>query len=124
MHAEKRQHGMSIPGWIIIIVFAGLLGLFGLKVVPVFINSMTITSILSGMEEDPELRAASPGMLQTTFVRRLNVNRITDVSVDDVYIEQQGKFSVVEVEYEVRKNFIANIDIVISFNKRAEIPRS
>lgn len=124
MHSEKRQHGISIPGWIIIIVFVGFFGLLGLKVVPVFINSVTISSILSGMEEDPDLRAASPGSIQGVLTKRLNVNRITDVTRDDVYIEQQGQYSVVQVEYEVRKKFIANIDIVISFSKRAEIPRS
>lgn len=123
MKSIQQQKGMGALGWIAVLALIAFTSLLVLKLAPVYMNSLTINSILSGMEEDQELGSKSPGEIKTTLFKRINVNRITDVALDEVFIEQTKDNIVVEVDYEVRNKLIANIDFVISFHKKAEIPR-
>ncbi|MFP3873253.1 MAG: DUF4845 domain-containing protein [Thiohalophilus sp.] len=123
MKSIREQKGLGAIGWLSVLALIAICALLFLKIVPTYMNSMTIGSILSGMEEDPDMGSKSPGELSVILTKRLNVNSITDVGRDEVYIERGPKGTVVEVDYEVRKKLVGNIDVVMSFNKRAEIPR-
>lgn len=123
MKSIQQQKGMGTLGWIAVLALIAFTSLLVLKLAPVYMNSLTINSILSGMEEDQDLGTKSPGEVKAALFKRMNVNRITDVDIDEVFIEQTKDNIVVEVDYEVRNKFIANVDFVISFHKKAEIPR-
>jgi len=123
MKSIRQQNGLGAIGWLSVLALIAVCALLFLKIVPTYINSMTIGSILSDMAEDPDMGSRSPGELMVTLTKRLNVNSITDVGRDEVYIERGAKSTVIELDYEVRKDLVGNIDIVLSFNKRVEIPR-
>jgi len=114
---------MTGLGWIIIIALIGLLTLFTLKTFPAYLNSMTISSILSDMEKEPDMGTKTPSEIMGTLYKRMGVNNVRDIDRDSIYIDSTKDFIILEVDYEVRRNFFGNIDLVMSFNKRAEIPK-
>lgn len=124
MTTMKRQQGMTGIGWVLVILLVIFFTLLTVKLFPIYYDAMKVGSILSELEDEPGIGAKSPGELMTTIVRRFNVNVVTDVSRDDVYIERSGQMTLVEIQYEARRNLFGNIDIVVSFDKKAEIPRN
>lgn len=123
MTSIRQQNGLGAIGWLSVLALIAICALLFLKIVPVYMNSMTIGSVLSGMEEDPDMGSKSPGQLSVILTKRLNVNSINDVGRDEIYIERGIKSTIIELDYEVRKDLVGNIDVVLTFNKRAEIPR-
>lgn len=123
MTSIRQQNGLGAIGWLSVLALIAICALLFLKIAPVYMNSMTVGSILSGMEEDPDMGSKSPGELSVTLRKRLNVNSITGIDRDEVHVERGIKSTTIEIDYEVRKNLVGNIDVVLSFNKRAEIPR-
>jgi len=123
MYSIRYQKGMTGLGWIIIIALIGLLTLFTLKTFPAYLNSMTISSILSDMEKEPDMGTKTPSEIMGTLYKRMGVNNVRDIDRDSIYIDSTKDFIILEVDYEVRRNFFGNIDLVMSFNKRAEIPK-
>lgn len=123
MNNIRYQKGMSGVGWLLILALIAFFTLLGLKVIPAYMNSMTVGSVLSGMEEEPGLGRKSPAEIMETLNKRLSINMIKDIGRDEIYLESGKDMYYIDIEYEVRRDFIGNIDLVLSFDKSAEIPK-
>lgn len=123
MNNMQYQKGMSGPGWILVLALIAFFTLLGLKVIPVYMNSMTVGSVLSDMEEEPGLGRKSPAEVLETLSKRLSINMIRDIGRDEIYLESDKDAYYIDIAYEVRRDFIGNIDLVLSFNKSAEISK-
>ncbi|MFO8025649.1 DUF4845 domain-containing protein [Thiohalophilus sp.] len=123
MNNMQYQKGMTGLGWILVLALIAFFTLIGLKVIPVYMNSLTIGSILSGMEDEPGMGSKSPAEIMETLSKRLRVNMIKDIDRDEIYLESDKDMYYIDIEYEVRRDFIGNIDLVLSFDKSAEISK-
>ena len=123
MNKIGYQKGMTGLGWILILALIAFFTLIGLKVIPVYMKSMTVSSVLSSMEEEPGLGRKSPAEILETLNKRLSINMIRDIGRDEIYLESGKDMYYIDIEYEVRRDFIANIDLILSFSKSAEIPK-
>jgi len=44
------------------------------------------------------------------------------VTSDDIYVERNGDSMTIGLDYEVRRNLLGNLDVVVSFEKSIEVP--
>ncbi|MDZ7663128.1 DUF4845 domain-containing protein [Thiohalophilus sp.] len=123
MNSIGHQKGVSALGWILILALITFFSLVALKLAPLYINSLTVSSILSDIEKEPSMGDKTPAEILETLNKRLSVNMIKYIRRDEIYIENTKDNIILELDYEVREDFVGNIDIVVSFNKRAEIPK-
>ncbi|MDY6979152.1 MAG: DUF4845 domain-containing protein [Pseudomonadota bacterium] len=119
----QYQKGMTGLGWMLVLALIAFFTLVGLKVIPVYMNSFTVGSILSDMEDEPGIGSKTPAEILETLGKRLKINMINDIGHDEIYLESGKNMYYIDVEYEVRRDFIGNIDLVLSFSKSAEIPK-
>ena len=121
MRTPYRQRGVSLLAWIAILVVVGLFVLFGARTVPAYFDYFTLVSVVEGVQRDPELRGASTAEVREQLETRMRINDVDDVGdvgYDAVIVRQAGKNLTLEIDYEVREPFIANIDLVVSFSRR------
>lgn len=123
MNRIGRQKGATAISWILIVALIGFLALMVLKIAPVYMNSFTVKSVLSDMEKEPSLGSKSLAEIISTLNKRLSVNMIDTIKRDDIYIENKKNTIILEIDYEVRRNLIGNIDFIVHFEEYAEIPR-
>lgn len=123
MNSIRRQKGVTALGWILILALIAFFALVALKFAPLYMGSLTVSSILSDMEKEPSMGDKTPAEILETLNKRLSVNMIKYIRRDEIYLENTKDSIILELDYEVRKDFVGNIDIVLSFNKRAEIPK-
>lgn len=123
MYTMRYQKGMTGIGWILTLVLIAFFALIAMKIVPIYMTSFTVSSILSDVEQEPDMGSKTPGEILQTIGKRFRVNMVKDVSRDNIYIDSTKNEIIVEIEYEVRRNFIGNVDLVLSFNKQANIPK-
>lgn len=123
MHNMRYQKGVTGLGWIFILALIAFFVLIALKVVPVYMKSFTVSSILSDMEKEAEVRSRTPAEILETLNKRLSINLIKDISRDEIFLESTKDAYLLELDYEVRRDFLGNIDLVFNFKKSAEIPK-
>jgi uncharacterized protein YlxP (DUF503 family) len=124
MKSIKNQRGMTPIGWILVFALIAFFTLLALKLVPVYIDGFKVTSILESLKENREVGSMTTRQIMNTLNKRFDIDMVTDIEADDIYIEKTGGVLTITVDYEVRKNFIGNIDFLITFNKSVEVPAS
>jgi hypothetical protein len=122
MKTLEKQKGMTGLGWVIILLLIGFFILLGLKIIPAYMNNYKVTSVLESLKTDPELVGIGPGRVRKALLKRLDINMVSDLEPDDILIEKIGNALKVTVDYETRKSFTKDIDIVIYYNKSVEVP--
>ena len=113
---------MTAIGWLLVILFVIMVAMVVMKLIPVYLEGFNVGSVISGLEGDPTLNGKTATEIRKVIMRRFDVNMITSVDSSDIYIARQGNQYVVEVEYEVRKNLVGNLDVVVSFSRKASLP--
>lgn len=121
MKLHQYQIGASIWGIMIVVLLAILAGHTAFKLLPVYMEDMAVKSVVNGLESDPDTQYSRPGDVHGAVFRRFGVNNISRVSRDDVIVLRDGDRFLVDVIYEVRVPYLANISLVMVFEHRAEV---
>ncbi|MEW5011111.1 MAG: DUF4845 domain-containing protein [Cycloclasticus sp.] len=114
MQAAKQQ-GLTFIGLAIVLSFIGMITLSVLKVFPVYMEHLSVQTSMEAIEVDPRVKNMSVGQIRELFRKKLDMNQVTSVNAKQAKIGRGiGELTFV-LEYEVRKDYFANIDLVLSF---------
>lgn len=112
---KKYQKGMSIVPVVLFIVLGVVFGKAAFILGPAYYDGFTMEKIVKSTIN--ESRATSTDDIIRGVSNRLQINSLKDRSIDDFKFSSDGRTVSIDMEYEVRKNFFANIDFVIHFKK-------
>lgn len=120
----KRQQGMSLLGWIIVLIVAGIFASVGIKLVPHYMNNKTLEKLITSVEREKAtgVQVRNPAELYAHIEKGMGVNNIRDLRARDIMeVRADGGMLHVHVNYEVREKFLKNIDLVVSFDKEYRV---
>ena len=118
----KQQRGMTTIGFILIIGMIAFFTAIGVKLVPMYIEYYSVTSILKTVQGESETASKSAAEIEETIVKRLQINEIHRVTKNDITITKDGKKVIIEIAYEARVPLFGNIDVVGDFkDNRVEV---
>lgn len=120
MKTRRQQQGYSLWSILVIAVVLGFFALLGLRLVPVYMEYMTIVSVAESVQEDPELRDGSPREAHSALRSRMRLNNLRDYDVGEVYSISRGDGGVlvIDIDYEKRVGWMLNLELVASFERR------
>lgn len=118
---KKRQQGFTLITWMLIFSILAFLGLFAIKLVPVYIEGLNVQASLTSLAKDPSSGDSASDLL-TKLIKRLDINNVDHVAPEDILIERQGTFYKVSIEYVRQVHFIANIDFLVNFDYQEQVP--
>jgi len=119
----RRQNGITVIGWLFILMLLGMVALLALKIIPIYIEGFTIYSTLDSLKGDATIAKKSKFEIRKMLMKRLDINSIYNVTKDDIYITKGKGVYVVEIDYERRETIVGNMDIAVVFNKSIDVPR-
>lgn len=117
----RKQKGLTLISWLIIIAFVGFNGVLALNVVPVYINDSSVKSIMTTLELDSGVRGMNSKKLKETVLKRLRINNIYDITRDNISVKKGRNVYVVTIEYEPRGRLVGNLDYIVSFKHEARV---
>lgn len=115
------QSGMTAIGVIIILMMLGFFFLLLITLFPIYVENYKVSSHLNKLSEETGVAKMSDNKIIETLFRRFDIDDIENVKVEDVLIEEDNDGITITVEYEVRTNAMANIDVVVSFSEAVVI---
>ena len=120
----KKQQGLSIIGLLIVLLMAGALGFFGLKVGPTYMENWTLKKMMKDLQTDDDVIGKPASTIRTAVMKRIRVNGVYNLSPRNVKIQRRGASNVVTLDYAVSKKLAGNMEVVMTFKETANIPAS
>jgi hypothetical protein len=118
---RHRQDGITVIGFLIIASLFGVVGLGALKVVPMYMQNMRLSTILEDMQSEFNGEPTPVG-IQREIYKRLTVEGI-NLPTDNIKINQGKNGYQVRIQYENRAPYVADVWLLVAFDKQVEIRR-
>lgn len=122
MQLKNKQKGLTGISIIVLLIAIAFTAVIFLKIMPIYFDSFKVGDVISSLKEERGLGAKGNREITTMILKRLDVNAVTDVTKEHIFIEKLKNDVYVDVEYEVRKPMFGNLDVVVSFKKSVEVP--
>lgn len=121
---QKRQRGLTMISWVIIIALVAIQGVAAMRIIPVYIDDSSVKKILEELRDDSSARGETPGRLAALIDKRLAINGIYDIQKDkDAFVYQKTATGMnIILHYEVRRPIYGNLEFVAVFDHEVEIP--
>lgn len=117
----SKQAGMSFIGVFCLVMLISFVGLFAFKVVPGYIEFMTVSKIADDTQANADLMRSPKSKVMMSISQAYRHNNLWDLKPEEtIKLTKDGaKGYQVEVDYEKRANLMSNIFVVQSFKKVA-----
>jgi len=119
---RQSQAGMTALGFLFLAVLVGAVGFAGLKLTPMYIKNMRMTTILEDVRHDLSGNGPTPQSIRYELAKRFSVEDV-NVDVDALKITQSKNGFTLRVQYDERASYVANVYLVVAYDKQVEITR-
>ena len=120
---KKPQRGMTFLGILTILVILGFAFYMALRLVPVYLEYMEVSRALNQVRDEHAAIQTSAQMIRNSLERRWDVEDIKGLSWKEVEIKKTSEGFEVRSQYEVEQPFVANLFLLIKFDKMVVIPQ-
>ncbi len=118
-----RQRGLTFANFLLMAILLVLLAIFGMKVVPAFVENRTIAHILDKIAHDPDLQNSPPQEIRQSFEKNAMMNNITVVTGQDILVDKTPAGWVLEAKYNVKIGLVGNASLLLEFDTSSAHPR-
>ncbi|EEF80178.1 hypothetical protein MDMS009_1074 [Methylophaga thiooxydans DMS010] len=115
---------MTLIGWVIVLALIGFFATIAIRLVPMYQEYYGVLQIMNDMKIELRNNKLTKNEAQTLLMRRFNIGYIESVKKENIEISRGKNTSYVTkivIDYEVRKPFMAHIDLIGHFHKEVDI---
>jgi hypothetical protein len=120
---REKQQGITAIGFLIIATMVALIGYAALRLTPIYLEQMKIVRVLEDVKAEFDGQNASIAYIRAGIGKRLNVEMVTVLKLQDFTIKKSERGYVIRAQYENRAPYVANIYLLAVFNTSVEIVR-
>lgn len=120
--SDKRikQRGLSLVGFMFVIVIVALLAVLGMKVVPSVVEYSAVKKAIVKAKE----AGTTPAEIKASFDKQASAGYIESVTGKDLEIKSSGSGTEVSVAYQKKIELIGPASLVIDYKATTENSRS
>jgi hypothetical protein len=123
MAMKRKQGGLSLLGFLVVLAVVGFAAYIGMKLFPMYQEYYSVRSAMKGLANEPGVADMDPAKIQDLFFRRLYINYSENVEARNVKFERTEGGWNMRVNYEVRRPLVGNLDVVGRFDSTQELTR-
>jgi Tfp pilus assembly major pilin PilA len=120
----KHQRGMTLIGWVIVLALIAFFVTLAIRLIPMYQEYYGVVQIMEDMKIELRNNNLSKNEVQTLLSKRFNIGYISSVQRDDVEVfrgKNTAYVTKIVIDYEVRKPFFAQIDLIGHFHKEIDV---
>lgn len=118
--AIREQRGLSLVGFLLVLVLVVIVVLLGLKIVPIYTEYYSVVQAMQSLRDEENIELRSPMEIEDLFFRRLYINYVDSVDRNEVLVSRRNGLHI-RVKYEVRESIVGNLDVVAEFDKTVSL---
>jgi Flp pilus assembly protein TadG len=116
------QSGVTAIGFIVLALVFGLIGLAALKVVPLYLQKLTVSRVLADIEQAGRSGGQTALGIRSELENRLTIESI-NVPRENVKITQVRDGFQVRIQQEARAQFLGDLWFLVVVDEQVEIQR-
>ena len=116
----RKQRGITLSGFLMWAVLAIVCALIGFKLLPPYMEFLSIQGQLKAIANDPEGRQGQRRVVEDLFERRSAIENIRSIKASDIQIAKEGDGVVLSAEYSVCVPFVLNIRICMDYTPNSK----
>lgn len=114
----RKNKGLTLIGFLIVLVIVLFFAYAAMRVVPMYLEYHALVNALNKLQDDPMAKKMPPHKIKDSIQRSLWVSYSSNnIKKEHIRISKKTEGINVRVAYEVREDFIGNIDLVASFDR-------
>ena len=118
---KRKQGGMTLIGFVIVLVVAGFFAYMGMVLGPAYSEYYGVVKAINFVAAEATPNATDFETMRKGLDRQFNVGYVESVSGKDAKLVRDKTGNFLTINYEVRKPFIYNIEFVMKFNHSAPL---
>jgi len=120
----KKQQGMTLIGWVMVLAIIAFFATFVMRLVPMYQEYYGVLQIMDGMETELKNNKLTKKQVMTLLGKRFNTGYVFSVKKDNIEISR-GKNNVhvskIVIDYEKRVPFMGQIDLIGHFKTEIDV---
>ena len=108
---RKQQYGVSLMGLILVLFVLVIVALFGMKIVPSFLEFRTAKATIEAIARSSQ----NPADIRRAFENRAAVDNIVTISGKDLEITREGNQMVVAFAYRKEVSLFGPVGLYIDY---------
>lgn len=123
--AGRRQRGMTLIGFVIVLAVVGFFAYVAMKLVPMYTEYYSVKQALKGLANEPGIAGQDPAKIEDLLFRRLEISYAENVKPENVKLTRlpEGAGWNIAVNYELRKSLVGNLDVVGKFDASQDLTK-
>lgn len=112
----NRQAGLSLPGFLVIVILTVVVAVTLIRVVPAYIEDASIQNILEAIVHDPDMKDAKISDIRLSFSKRALISDVRVITADDLEIEKDDTGLSLSASYTVKAHLAGNVNLLLEFH--------
>ncbi|MGH8140756.1 MAG: DUF4845 domain-containing protein [Steroidobacteraceae bacterium] len=115
---RTKQRGVTLIGWIVLLIPVAIVFYAGIRLAPVYLNYMKVVHTLDQVKSEYKGgEAGSLVLIRSSIEKHFNVESVDYPTVNDVKITRDGRSWVVQAAYDDQAPLFSNVFILVTFDK-------
>ena len=115
MNLIKRQRGMTLIGFFMVLSVGCFFAFVGLKLFPVYKEYFSVKQAMSSVQSQPGVSKKSPREIRSMLDSRFFASYVDIVSGKDAKIVRKNGYRI-DMLYEHKVHLISNIELIATFD--------
>ncbi|NLG60188.1 MAG: DUF4845 domain-containing protein [Gammaproteobacteria bacterium] len=121
---RRKERGMTLLGFVIVLAVVGFFAYVAMRLFPMYQEYYSVRSAMKGLAAEPGIGTQDPARIQDLFFRRLYINYSENVKKEHVKLRRVDNGWEMQVQYEVRRPLVGNLDVVGKFDSTQMLTRA
>ncbi len=114
---RSKQSGITLIGWIILLIPVAICAYAGLRLTPVYLNYMKVSRTLDQIKSEFKDTDPTPILIRTALEKRLDIEQVDYPAVKDIQVTRNGRAWTISAAYDDQAPLFANVFILVTFDK-------
>jgi hypothetical protein len=119
MVSRNRTSGITLIGFLVLMVVVGFFVYLGMRLVPMYIEYMGVVKAMEQVRSEPNSGTMSPEQVRRSLMFKFDSQYIESGAIppESIQVLRKGGTQTLRIRYERRVPFIHNLEILGSFDK-------
>ncbi len=127
MKTLKKQQGLTLLAWILVLIVAGFFLLCAFKIVPLYAeNRYVISALRSLVEPGSSLEEMTDAEIKRKLSNFYTINNVRGTGPQNIVIKRESKKVLITIDYEARTTLFDNapllrtVDVAVTFQNHLD----
>ncbi len=122
MTFARKQKGMSVLGWLLVLAVVAFLASTAFKIIPHYLDYFSLEKIIGSVETEKALEIRTIPDFYSHVSKGMQVNGIRDLDLDKALkVTLENNEFLAHLKYEKREPLVENLDLVVRFDKEFRV---